>query len=469
MAHLIRMPRAAWKRQPQGSADICWANPLTTNLKEVLIGGQTRTLLTQQTVTNSSMTLTAYETQQSWYAGSASAKLSFPVAVSASPLSLLSVYRVRSLSASSRVVGCSSGSVSGYSIAPTTTNYRALVNGTGATFIIGSAMEFYKKKCDLLTIAGTSGSRSLCFYENGVLSNTASAAYTVPTIDMTWGAAANASNSALADIALSAVWDRALTESEALEITSNPWQLFRPVQSRFYLIPSSGGVITLAVQDVSHSQSAETPSLTQAHVLALADSLHSHNAESPLFSQAYALSLAAAAHAHNADGSLTLTQVSILALADSTHGQSADNLTLASGLSLSPADATHSQGVESPGLIQAHILSLSDTAHSHQSDLIDLGQGFSLTLADSTHGHSAESPVLTVAFVLSILDAVHEQIADALSLGAQVTLVVSDALHAHYAAAASEVSLTPAGRVFIVRGEDRVFLILSSDRTFGVV
>ncbi len=64
---------------------------------------------------------------------------------------------------------------------------------------------------------------------------------------------------------------------------------------------------------------------------------------------------------------------------------------------------------------------------------------------------------------------VHEQIADALSLGAQVTLVVSDALHAHYAAAASEVSLTPAGRVFIVRGEDRVFLILSSDRTFGVV
>jgi len=273
---------------------------------------------------------------------------------------------------------------------------------------------------------------------------------------------------------MGAVMERAYSKSECAELTKNPWQLFDPSPSRFYLIPSSGGVLTLVIQKATHGHSVDAPSLTQAHVLALADSLHGHSVESPILSQSYALTLAAAAHAHNANNldlsqahSLTMTEAShnhsaeaplltqahILNLSDALHGHSAEatTLTLASSLIVAEAnhthsadapsltqahtitlqDASHSHSVESIVLTQAYVLVAADTAHSHSGEAITLSTELNLAIADALHSHTVEEPRLTQAHVLSLADALHSHTAESVSMGQGYSLIVAEATHSH--------------------------------------
>ena len=362
------------------------------------------------------------------------------------------------------------------------------------------------------------------------------------------------------------------------DFSSNPWQLFRPAPSRFILIPSSGGVFSLIVQDCAVANTFDAPFLTQAHVLALADVLHVSTIDQPSLSSAYALTLAAAVHNVVVDtpnltqsntltvvetnqdvvvdtpnltqsqiieiakinqdviiDGLTLTQAHVLTLENTLHGVLSEELTLAVAGSLIIADSSHSIEIDVPaftqsntitvsdtsqsttidgalGLTQAFVVSVADTAqslsfdiptlstelnltvsdgvssvtldvpvltqaqtlvlaellHSTTVDSFVLGQGFTLVVADTAQEVVYDTPVLTQSFVLSVLDALHNQVFDALNLVTYITLVVSDVLCAVLVGTASEISLTPQSRVFLVQAEDRLFVIFPEDRTFGV-
>ena len=362
------------------------------------------------------------------------------------------------------------------------------------------------------------------------------------------------------------------------DFSSNPWQLFRPAPSRFILIPSSGSVFSLIVQDCAVANTFDAPFLTQAHVLALADVLHVSTIDQPSLSSAYALTLAAAVHNVVVDtpnltqsntltvvetnqdivvdtpnltqsqiieiaeinqdviiDGLTLTQAHVLTLENTLYGVLSEELTLAVAGSLIIADSSHSIAIDVPaftqsntitvadtsqsttingalGLTQAFVVSVADTAqsltldaptlstelnltvsdsvssvaldapvltqaqilalaellHSTTVDSFVLGQGFTLVVAGITQEVVYDAPVLTQSFVLAVLDALHNQVFDVLNLAMHLTLVVSDALCTVLVGTASEISLTPQFRVFLVQAEDRLFVIFPEDRTFGV-
>lgn len=73
------------------------------------------------------------------------------------------------------------------------------------------------------------------------LTNTApSLAFTAGTSDLATGGGYTAGGAN----ALSVVWSRALSNAEIAEISSNPWQVFRPVQRRIYFDMGAGGGAT---------------------------------------------------------------------------------------------------------------------------------------------------------------------------------------------------------------------------------
>ncbi len=539
--NLISMPRAAWRRQPQGAVEVDWNHGIAKSLK--LASLPSLAYRTLSSVTTVPSLITARDEVVVSMGGTT------PVP-NLSPINGVTVLgRLGALSSvdDGRIIQCGDSGLGGWRIEKSyvsiTLTFYGIANYSGVQIAFDSSAWLP----NTISFACVFDNANSTTYLNGrsIFSESVSSSI----------ASTEPLKIEVMKHSVLFVFNRRLNDFEIFELHRNPWQLFRSCPARFILIPSFGGVISLIVQNASHVHSVESLTLTQAHVLALADSLHSHSAESPLLSQAYALTLAAAAHSHVVESpsltqahslaangathahsaeSLTMIQAHVLTLANTAHSHSADNLTLtvagslvvadsdhvhtvdspgltqahvltlqavdhahmadnltltqgyvlapadalhsqaseavtlSTGLNLNLADSLHSHGAEAPSLIQANALTLADAWHGQSVETLNLGQGFSLVMADAAHSHSTESPTLSVAFVLSILDAVHAQYADALALATHVTLIVSDTLHAHYAGAAVESSITPAGRVFLVRGEDRVFLIISEDRTFGV-
>jgi hypothetical protein len=89
-----------------------------------------------------------------------------------------------------------------------------------------------------------------------------------------------------------------------------------------------------------------------------------------------------------------------------------------------------------------------------------LAGGFTLAIVGADHLHEADAPAITQANLLAILDALHAQGVDTLQLDTELGIIVSSARHAHLAGVTIEYALTPGSRIFLVRAEDRTFVIL---------
>jgi hypothetical protein len=218
------------------------------------------------------------------------------------------------------------------------------------------------------------------------------------------------------------MWNRALSFNELVSISQNPWQVFAPLNRVIYFPVSSNNAWTLIVADAFHNHSLEQATLTQANLISLNN----------------------AAHSQTSDTGVALTSDSLI----------------------TPANAAQSQSVDPLALIQAHLLTVSAALHDHNATQANVGQSTALTVDDTAHSNTANSLELTQIIVLSVLNTLHEQSSELLALSAQITLIINDALHAQFATAAIKSSVTPAGRVFIVAGENRLFLVAASSRNF---
>lgn len=307
-----------------------------------------------------------------------------------------------------------------------------------------------------------------------------------------------------ATVGFAGILNRVLPFSLQQRISEAVFSVVKPANYSPYPIsvPAGGGA-TLTVQSATHSHSAESPSLVQAHALTPVDALHSHAAESPSLTQANALNPSDSAHDHSAEQP-SLSSASIIAAADALHGHTAeqpsviqahvlavvsaahahtaDNVTLTVGGTLAPDDALHGHLVDAPTLTQAGVLAPDGALHGHTAEQSTLVQANSLSpddaahahsagqptidisvfvsAADSTHGHAADSPALTQANLLAVADAVHAHLADSPALSQHITVVASDALHAHLSESPNIVLGTlplMSGRVYLSRATLRVY------------
>lgn len=80
------------------------------------------------------------------------------------------------------------------------------------------------------------------------------------------GDSGNGSFSFSADLVLVAIWNRLLSDSEAAQVTRNPWVLFEP--QRFYFKGSPGGAFTLTADAGSFTLSGQDATLSKSRILA---------------------------------------------------------------------------------------------------------------------------------------------------------------------------------------------------------
>lgn len=494
MAELIGMSNAAWKRQPSGAVQMNVRSSLCDKMSFLSLPGQSKPV-----VYTNQIGLYPAEMNAPLFSGDRVVSTSGPGADNS--VNVISFFRKNSandayvavpansnysiiiaLDAYGTVVGANPGFIR-------KSDFVIMQGSTGKLWVRYSNSDFYSASAINLTkplvlvVSFTSGQKVAAAINNRIVIN---AATDKTTANLTGIGGFNslgmntATEKVLGSYLLFAVTHKAYSEYEMLDLQSNPWQLFTPAPSRFYLIPSSGGVITLIVQSASHSHSVDAPALIQANVLSVADALHghffignnpddalqetgdrilteagdplawqesdlalsqnwnltvaeaahSHTAESPALTQANTIAVAESSHSHSVE-SPVLFQAHVLSLNDALHSHSADPVTLTVAGSLAVADASHSHSVDAPSMVQANTLTIADSAHSHSADALTLTQAHVLALADATHDHSADNITLSTELNLTVADALHSHSVDVFGLTQAHILAVQDALHGH--------------------------------------
>lgn len=250
------MTAAAWRRnrQPQARVGIDRGNPITRGLVTVVRSDQTGPYNDLVGVNNGAASATLAVSQSSKFQGrrfpgSAYIDLGNNASLYPTEFTLLSVFFVDNSnpggnqdlfsthwSQTGYVLGVGSGSVN-FTLGSTggwVTASRAIVGGVPYAAVAtnsstSQAMALY-----------VDGQKSTASYSGYSYSNGAQNGYI--------GDSQLYGNFVTGVIALTALWSRALTDSEARSLSENPWQLFAPQRTaRIYSFPTAGGGTTVAV------------------------------------------------------------------------------------------------------------------------------------------------------------------------------------------------------------------------------
>jgi len=221
---------------------------------------------------------------------------------------------------------------------------------------------------------------------------------------------------------------------------------------------------TLEVGNSSHTQTAETFALTQAHILGVQPATHVQSATELSLTQAHVLAVQIVESIQTAS-ELSLTQAHQLAVESATHLQSVDALILTQQQQLSIQASAHVQIAPELSLTQAHQLAVESATHLQSATVIDLTQGLELSIQSSTHSQVASVLDLVQAHLLTIQSSSHSQSASAVDLNQQITLIVSSSLHAQIAQHLRfATAFVPITNALFVQAEDRLLFIQAEDR-----
>lgn len=183
------------------------------------------------------------------------------------------------------------------------------------------------------------------------------------------------------------------------------------------LVLEEHGAVNLDIAAADHSQSADSPALTQVHLLSADSGQHAQMADNLGLTQVHALSVAGADHTHSTDG-LALTQAHTLAIQDASHAQTADQCQVNSAIDLTILGAAQAHNADDVMLTQAHQLLIGDAEHAHSADGLALTQTSELAIAAAVHAHAADNIALGSGnlFDLVIAPAQHQHAADTIKL-----------------------------------------------------
>lgn len=239
MAHLIRMPRAAWRRQPPLSwTRINRANSLSDGLLLCALPFQ-RNLVNGSTAiypANAGHKTTAIGREA---ASTAVANFAFYTTL---PKTML--WYGTSYAANTRYIGIfSHTSEAGLYFERGSDQIKTVVlPGWGST-VLGSVAG--TPICMLATSSRTNTAHD--FYRDGKFVSTVTSTANLSAMTLsgalyTRGAIATPAN--IEGGALYATWNRVLSAAEHKELFNTPWQLFAPAPARFILIPDGAGGFT---------------------------------------------------------------------------------------------------------------------------------------------------------------------------------------------------------------------------------
>jgi hypothetical protein len=277
MAHLIRMPRAAWRRQPQGGVSIHRGNPLTAALVDAWLPHQWGV----NRVWPKNRLATVYQ------AGQDGQLAINPQNISSGTTGIEYFHPPCTLYARNTVVASWGGGIvnlagstgDGDSIGFAATPYQysfslqrnytgisALTTALGGSHTVGARHHLLAR-----SLSNTFHEFTATNIKTGASSYRTATTDTSAIVFQDLGTVSFGYSGRLAP-SLFVVWNRALDDAEIRALYQNPWQLFKPRPSRFILIPSggAGAVLTSAATAATAATGALT---TQIPLVAAAVSI----------------------------------------------------------------------------------------------------------------------------------------------------------------------------------------------------
>jgi hypothetical protein len=254
MSALIGMSRAAWKRQPNHPVRVNWNHPLAANLEEYTLATPCGLLTAGGTISQSLGTVPptnfcgpfgfGIRTFATWNPQYTVASLTRLITISA-----VTLYARVLLP--TNISGSSVRWVYRIDVNPSTSNYIGLavnaLNFTGNNKINGAerltgaiTVQAMRQYDVFLSHPGDTSEATLEVFGVGTANSLSSnLSYTAGNASVQTGHNANTGAPGDKVFFVGGLWGRVLSPAERSALADNPYQLFVPKQSRFYLIPTA--------------------------------------------------------------------------------------------------------------------------------------------------------------------------------------------------------------------------------------
>jgi len=423
MTALINMPRAAWKRQPVGAVKINRSHEAANFLVYAAIGGPSFNRVTEEKeiVIGSVITTTNSSGYAAYNQSDVSNRLGFPEISFGDNFLILCVAQSRTLNTNQQIIANDNLS------AIRTFQFRTSN---------ASKLQFIRFNVDLSSVITLESSQSISIntpfhalawssgVNNGLILNNGSEVIGQLTGTPTsWGSGNNTNwfcrrngissyvEVSSADLMLRCVFKSALSSGLRKSLSNNPWQLFAPAPSRFYLIPSGGGSTTHDVALILAYTAAFQPTATAQFnagitLETLAGALSGKNAQ---FNTALTLDTNVSVTLQRALSALASVQL------DMTAAQSV------SALNAAVAAITESISCSYTSSVTAHLLA-SMSFGITQALISGTGSQLAAALALALNAGTQASATATYAADLTLLTALQAALQATLATTANLTL-----------------------------------------------
>jgi hypothetical protein len=312
MSSLINMPRAVWKRQPQVPVRIDYGKDLSKNILAAILPAKNINVVNQKLGETSGALFTTFKPEG---------------------VGLRSRSDIEALGQQNHTLNPISIGTGGFSLCAM---YSGIMISTPAFTVYGSSRSTYfgltfvpYSGAETLSLNLTSGaefSNKLFFgtHHGGGVNKSFVDGVNIASVSrlLDFGSLASpfavcfrngANNTKNINLVFAAFWNRCLSDQEVSEVSKNPWQLFTPISSQFYLIPS--GNIAYNMASTLQSESSVNNSSLNV-VRALTTTLVNQSSTSASAANVIR-NLQSALNSLSTDGSITLTVVSLIALLSS--------------------------------------------------------------------------------------------------------------------------------------------------------
>ena len=210
---------------------------------------------------------------------------------------------------------------------------------------------------------------------------------------------------------------------DAIAIGINPWQIFGPQRSFFFLGGAGGGAVTLAIGDIYHAHLLASLGLTQQNALAAASLAQQQLLSSPGLSQQHTLSTAQMQQPQLV-GNVSLSSAGTLSVQAQAQPQVLSAPSLTQQNSLSVQGETQAQTLGTLSLVQQQVMALAGMLQSQSLSAPSLTQQNSLSVQSENQNQALSAPGLSTALTLNVAAATQTQLLNGLSLTQQSVLTV---------------------------------------------
>ena len=294
-----------------------------------------------------------------------------------------------------------------------------------------------------LSLVGSYDGTTARFYSDGNLAvSAASSGCRVVAGNVVMGSSA----AGLVGGQVSAAWDRVLSDAEIKSLSTNPWQIFKPIPRRIFAPVATSSDHLIIGANSSQINTTSQGAIGQTHLATISNGAQVNTASDAAINQTHLVTASASNQSNVAsDAAISQSAITLVTVADSTQANTASQSAINQTHLVSVAASNQANVSSDAAIQQAHLVSVSTSNQANVASPASITQALDkfVTAADSTQSNAASAGSIQQTHLIQCAGVAIDNVASASSVVQEHLLTAANSAQGNSCSSASVGSFTP--------------------------